>query len=142
MPSVRVRPSYLFPHVAVVVRPLAVLGFLVNAALAQSAPPPVTPPEGAGLDGLMETMGLKPRPVPAPDFVRRSRPDEGRMNYIPVGTLHPERAVKVMTPAEVAATTDMLDQARMNQQRRAGLKPAPVPMKNTDRKSAAAKPIN
>lgn len=89
-----------------------------------------TAPGESAYDILLEKLDLKAKVAPAPDFVVRSRPAAGSTRFIPVGTQHPARPVKVMTPAEVAATTAELDASRMGQQRRAGIKPLPVPLKS------------
>lgn len=107
----------------------ALAGALLLAGM--SVPAIAQSPEAASpLGSLAETLGLKAKPTRAPDFVERSRPATDALHYIPVGTPHPDAAVKTMTPAEVAAATDALDQARVAQQRRAGLAPAPPPRKN------------
>ncbi len=104
-------------------------GVLVAAALAGAARAQ-SPGNGSTFDGIMEQFGLKSRPTSAPDFVETSRPDPGSLRYIPVGPPRSDApAAKVMTPAEVAATTAALDQARVRQQRGAGLHPASVPPK-------------
>lgn len=80
------------------------------------------------IDGLMEDLHLKAHVAPAPDFVTRSRPS-APADFIPVGTPHPARSTRVMTPAEVTAAEADLDTAREQQQRRAGRRPAAVPLK-------------
>ena len=104
---------------------LLALADLPGVAAAQS--PPAPPSDG--LDDVLHALDLKPKVAPAPDFVVRSRPDPDKLNYVPVGKWHPDRAVKVMTPAEVAAMTADLDTTRAAAQRKAGLKPAVVPDK-------------
>jgi hypothetical protein len=114
---------------------------LWTAARAQSAPGAATaaaPAPDGPFDDMMRALNLKAKIAPAPDFVVKSRRPPGKVDYLPVGTKHPDRPVKVLTPAEVAATETDLDAARVAQQRRAGIKPAPVPEKT---KKAAAKPI-
>lgn len=96
---------------------------------------------GSAFGGLMESLGLKSTTAPAPEFVRKSRPGEGSLDYMPVGAPHPANPIKVMTPAEVAAATDALDGARMTQQRRAGVKPIPVPLKKAAGGAAQKKGI-
>jgi hypothetical protein len=96
---------------------------------ADAQAPASTAPSPPTFDNLLRELDLKAKQAPAPDFVVKSRPAAGSTHYIPVGTPHPERTLKVMTPAEVAATTANLDSARTAQQRRAGLKPVPVPLK-------------
>lgn len=95
------------------------------------APPAFSqaPEDGSAFGGLMEGLGLKAKPTRTPAFVRKSRPGEGSLHYMPVGEPRGAPATKTMTPAEVAAATDALDSARMAQQRRAGVKAAPVPLK-------------
>lgn len=112
--AVRVRCAALGLALALLATPLA----------AQTAPQGESP-----YDTLLEKLDLKAKIAPAPDFVVKSRPAPGTTRFIPVGTPHPDRPVKVMTPAEVAATTADLDASRMGQQRRAGVKPLPVPLK-------------
>ena len=97
---------------------------LVGPGLAQSASPP-----NGSFDDLLRGLDLKAKPTASPDFVIKTRPPEDQLHYIPVGSKHGDSPVKTMTPAEVAATTDQLDAARMAQQRRAGVKPAAIPLK-------------
>ncbi len=108
-----------------------------DRAAAQTAP---AAGNGSFAD-TMEAVGLKAKVAPPPDFVVKSRPDPSKLNYLPVGTTHPERPIKVMTPAEIAATTADLDSTRMNQQRRAGLKPPPVPLKTQKVKAPTKKTV-
>ena len=110
-----------------------VLALLATPLRAQTA----APGESA-YETVLEKLDLKAKVAPAPDFVVKSRPAAGSTRFIPVGTPHPDRPVKVMTPAEVAATTAELDVFRMGQQRRAGVKPLPVPLK-TPKTGAKAK---
>ena len=93
--------------------------------------PASTAPSPPTFDNLLQELDLKAKEAPTPDFVVKSRPPAGTTHFIPVGTPHPERSLKVMSPAEVAATTADLDSARTAQQRRAGLKPVPVPLKTS-----------
>lgn len=86
-------------------------------------------PDGS-LEGLLETVHLKAKLAPAAGFVTTSRPAKGG-DFIPVGTPHPDRAVKVMSPAEVLAAEADLDASRERQQRRAGRRPPSVPLKPT-----------
>jgi hypothetical protein len=124
-------------------RPLRVVAlgllsaFMLPCGFALAQTPPGTADNS--FDTMLRAAGLKAKTAPMPDFVTKSRPDTGKLNYIPVGGKHPERPVKVMTPAEIAATTAELDATRVAQQRRAGVKPVPVPDKPTksDKKSAA-----
>ena len=104
------------------------VGLQVACARAQT-PAPTTDAPGPGFDDVLRSLNLKARESKTPDFVVKSRPAPGSMQFIPVGTPHPRRAVKVLTPAEVTATEAELDAARTQQQRRAGLKPQPVPEK-------------
>ena len=105
---------------------VAVLAFAVPAT-AQTTPAPQAQP--GPFDGVLETFGLKAKHTRAPDFVRRSRPDESAMHYLPTGAPPDGRNDRPLTPAEVSALTSQLDSTRMEQQRRAGLKPAPLPQK-------------
>jgi hypothetical protein len=93
---------------------------------------------------MLRSLGLKAKTAPVPDFVTKSRPDVNKLNYMPVGSKHPERPVKVMTPAEIAATTADLDASRVAQQRKAGVKPVPVPdkPKKADKKPTEASAKN
>ena len=114
---------------------------IVAIALALVATPlraQTAAPGESAYDTLLEKLDLKAKLAPAPDFVVKSRPAVGSTRFIPVGTPHPDRPVKVMTPAEVAATTADLDAARMGQQRRAGVKPLPVPLKPPKAAATAA----
>ena len=80
------------------------------------------------VDGLLERLQIKPTLAPAPDFVERSRSAKPQA-FQPVHQTHPDRATKVMTPAEVAAAEADLDATRERVQRRGGVKPASVPLK-------------
>ena len=116
---------------ASILRGVLVAVALTGAARAQSAG------DGPTFDGLMERFGLKSRPAAAPDFVETARPAPDSLHYIPVGPPKSDApAVRTMTPAEVAATTEALDQARVRQQRGAGLRPAPAPLKPVAAKGA------
>ncbi len=121
-----------FPSRAVSVFRVALTVAMVAPAasvVAQSAPVPDAPVGAGSFDGILRALDLKAKPAPRPDFVERSRPDDDGINYMPVGAEHPARTTKTLTPAEVAAATADLDRARMAQQRRAGVKPVPVPLK-------------
>ncbi len=102
---------------------------LATPAGAQTASSEATQSEGS-FDGLLRALNLKATMTPPADFVQRTRPSDDKLEFMPVGVQHPVRPVKTMTPAEVAATTNELDAARMAQQRRVGLKPVAVPDKN------------
>ena len=101
----------------------------VLEAAAQTSPAP--PAQDGSFDGVLRALKLKSDAAPAPAFVTRSRPDAGKLDYIPVGRQHPERTDKVLSPAEVSALTADLDASREKQQRKAGLRPARVPDKPT-----------
>ena len=105
------------------------VGLGLGPASAQAGPPAENAAEGGSLDSVLRALNLKAETTHAPDFVRQSRRPEKDLHFLPVGTPHPERSDKVMTPAEIAAMTSSLDATRMADQKRAGLKPVPVPEK-------------
>lgn len=116
-------------HVLPAFRLALIVALATPVAAARGQSVPDAPADGGSFDGILRALDLKAKPAQRPDFVERSRPADGAINYMPVGTDHPAGEVKTLTPAEVAATTADLDQARMAQQRRAGVKPLPVPLK-------------
>lgn len=95
-------------------------------ALAQQAQP--TQAE-AGFDPalLLHEKTIVP---PAADFVRASRPDENKLNYIPFGSQRPEPKSKVMTPDQVKAVELQLDQLRLKQDQLSGRHSAPLVTKS------------
>jgi hypothetical protein len=114
---------------AAILLALALLAARAPVEAQQAVDPTPGQPQGASFDGILRALDLKPKVAPAPDFVRSSRPADGG-SFIPIGRSHPERTDKVMTPAEIQATTAALDSARVAQQSRAGVKPPAVPLKN------------
>ena len=113
---------------------LVALPGALGSARAQEASGTIEQP--GSFDGLLRAMDLKAAVAPAPDFVQRTRPADDKLQFMPVGTPHADHPIKTLSPAEVAATTADLDAVRMTQQRRAGLKPIPVP----DKKAAPNSP--
>jgi len=67
---------------------------------------------------------LRSDPVEPADFVRRSRPPEDQLRYIPVGTPKNEPAKRAMTFEELKAAEAGLDAVRARQDR-IGARPAP-----------------
>lgn len=121
--------------------PVALVALLAGA----SAGPAAAQSAGgeSSFAGVMETLGLKSRARAAPEFVERSRPGADALHYMPVGAPRSDApAVKTMTPAEVAAATEALDQARVKQQRQAGLVPAAVPLKTAAKAKPARRKVN
>ena len=125
------RLSVRFRRLAPAVLLVTIAGAVCQAG-AQAPDPARGATQGGSFDGILRALDLKPTMAPTPGFVRASRPATGSGDYIPVGRLHPERTDKVMTPAEVAATTASLDGTRVAQQRRAGVKPVAVPLKKAN----------
>lgn len=75
-------------------------------------------------DRMMETLNLKAEPAqPAPDFVRKTRPESDRLGYIPTATPHKVSPVAVKTAAEIEAEKDALDAAKARQLNPAGQSP-------------------
>ena len=77
------------------------------------------------IDSMLKAFDLKTDVAPAPDFVQASRP-KSESEFLPVGAPHPERSVKVKTPAELKAAEAQLDAARIHQDKLAGRKPPPA----------------
>jgi hypothetical protein len=70
---------------------------------------------GQAIGGIVDALGLRAKPAPAPDFVRNSR-REG-LNYVPFSPPAPQSRKK--TPAEMQALGAELDKAVAESRRRA-----------------------
>ncbi len=72
--------------------------------------------EGGGLfDSVLETLDLKAKVGPAPDFVQATHPDPSTLHFIPTGAPHPKRATPAKTDVGVEATKAALDAAQAAQ---------------------------
>lgn len=82
------------------------------------------------IDSIARALNLKTDVGSSPDFIETSRP-KAQPDFLPVGTKHPVRTIKVKTPAEIKASEAELDGARMRQDALSGRKPpdgkGPVP---------------
>ncbi len=92
----------------------------------------------AGLfDGVLQTFDLKAKPPePAPDFVRRTRPDTTGLGYMQAAVPHKVSPLPVKTADQVKAQQAALDAAKERQLNPGA--PAPVPL-GRHRKPAGAK---
>jgi opacity protein-like surface antigen len=81
---------------------------LATSALAQDAP-------GQAIGGIVEGLGLRKPPPPAPDFVRESRP--AQLDYAPMAP-KPDQDPKKRAQALRASGAD-LDRAAAENRRRA-----------------------
>ena len=108
---------------------LGTVGFLLCAAPASA--------EDAPVDTVLKALDLKTDVGPTADFVQSTRP-KTEPDYLPVGTRHPERSIKVKTPAELKAMEASLDAARSRQDVIAGRNP-PVEAPKAAKKRAAAR---
>jgi hypothetical protein len=81
---------------------------IATAALAQDAP-------GQAIGGIVEGLGLRKPPPPAPDFVRESRP--AQLDYAPLAP-KPDSDPKKRAQA-LGATGAALDRAAAENRRRA-----------------------
>ena len=94
--------------------------------------------EDAPVDTVLKALDLKTDAGPPADFVKESRPKtEG--DFVPVGTRHPDRTIKVKTPAELKSMEADLDAARSRQDKIAGRKP-PVDLPKGPKKATPAPP--
>lgn len=78
------------------------------------------------VDAIAKALNLKTDVGPVPAFVETSRP-KAEADFLPVGTRHPVRTVKVKSPSEIKASEAELDGARMRQDALAGRKPPDDP---------------
>ena len=92
----------------------------------------------AGLfDSVLQTFDLKAKPPePAPDFVRRTRPDATGLGYMQAAVPHKVSPLPVKTADQVKAQQAALDAAKERQLNPGA--PAPVPP-GKNRKPAGAK---
>lgn len=64
---------------------------------------------------LPRLFKLRTVPPPAPDFVVKSRPPEGSLQFIPTGAARPAPSGKPLTPDEIRAKERELDSTRAKQ---------------------------
>ncbi len=88
------------------------------------------------LDTIMQTRIWADVPE-AKDFVKEHRPDREKLKYQPVTGTDPERP-KPRTPAELKDLESELETARVNTDKRAGIKPSPAVPAAAKQKPAAA----
>lgn len=74
------------------------------------------------IDSIARALNLKTDVGSSPDFIETSRP-KAPPDFLPVGTKHTVRTIKVKTPAEIKASEAELDGARMRQDALSGRKP-------------------
>ena len=80
---------------------------------------------------LMETLNLRTKVGPMPDFVEKTRPDPSTLHFIPTSEPHPKRSVPVQSAVAVEAAKQALDAAREAQLNPPAPKLAPPPVKPT-----------
>lgn len=74
------------------------------------------------VDSVARVLNLKTDVGSSPAFVETSRP-KVKPDFLPVGTKHPVRTIKVKSPAEIKAEEAELDGARIRQDALSGRKP-------------------
>ncbi len=95
-------------------------------------------PSAGLLDGVLQTFNLKAKPPePAPDFVRRTRPDTTGLGYMQPAVPHKVSPLAVKTADQVKAKQAALDAAKERQLNPGA--PAPLELKK-GRTPAGAKP--
>lgn len=106
----------------------------VSFAEDQNQPDKKKPPKhrNTPLDTVMQTRLWADRPEPK-DFVKERRPDESKLKYQPVTGTDPERP-KLRTPAELKDLESELESARLQADKRGGIKPS------SETSSASSKP--
>jgi hypothetical protein len=92
---------------------------LTIAAPARAQEAPAT--GGQAIGGIVDALGLRAKPAPAPDFVRNSR-REG-LEYVPFSPAPTQSRKK--TPAEMQAVGSELDKAIAENKRKAARVKAP-----------------
>jgi hypothetical protein len=90
-------------------------------------------------DSLLRKLNVKAAPAePAPEFVRRTRPDPSRLDYMQPAVPHKVSPLKVKSLAEIQAAKNALDAAKIRQ-----LNPTPKPpleLSTSSRPAAKTKP--
>lgn len=67
---------------------------------------------GGFFDSVLETMDLKTKEGPKPDFVEATHPDPSTLRFIPTGEQHPKRPVAAKSSDAVEDAKAALDAAR------------------------------
>ncbi len=117
----------------------AALLLLAGSATIRAARAAEESADNPGLwENLLRKLDVKAAPAePAPDFVRRTRPDPSRLDYMQPAVPHKVSPLAVKTPAQIQAAKDALDAAKTRQ-----LNPVPkLPVDlTTSSKAAKTKP--
>lgn len=93
---------------------------------------------------VLDTLDMRTKVGPMPDFVQKTRPDASQLKFIPTSTPHPKRPVPVKSADEVEAAKQALDAARDAQLAppTPAAPPAPAPKKRHPAKPKQAAGTN